>query len=75
MIGEYRKGVMGHMLDMRRAMGETAVAAREWCRAFDAGDQDALQHLGEIIGEVMAGLGDAAKALGEDGSVDTSQLQ
>ena len=62
----YTKGAMGHMLDMRQAMGEICEASREWCAAFDVGDSEAMEHLGGILQEALGALASGAGAINAD---------
>lgn len=52
----YKKGPLGYMRDMRESMGEIAAVSREWCKAFDAGGEEALEHLGAVFAEQCADL-------------------
>ncbi len=60
---EYRKGRMGYMLDMRKAMKRLSQVSNEWCRAFDAGDEEAFENLGQIFKETLEEITDAHNAL------------
>lgn len=59
----YTKGALGHVLDLRQAMGEVREASREWCAALDASDNEAMTHLGELLGEAMKSVAEAACAV------------
>lgn len=50
---KYKKTQMGRALDVRKAMGAVTASATEWCKAFDAGDMEALAQLSQIFGEVL----------------------
>lgn len=58
---QYTKGPMGFWIECRKAMGELSVASREWCRAFDAGDMQAITDVGKILAEAMRDVGAAVE--------------
>lgn len=63
MTPQYKKGPMGYMLDLREAMGRTHQLTGEWCKAFDAGDDEAMLHLSEMCGEAAKDFNAAAEGL------------
>jgi hypothetical protein len=48
------------MLDVRKAMGELTETARQWCRAFDAGDLQAVEGLGLMMAECLKRMGESS---------------
>jgi len=65
---KYRKGRMGYMLDMRKEMSRLSEVTKEWCRAFDTGDEEAVGSLGELFKEIMGDFAKAAAGLEENNS-------
>lgn len=57
---KYSVGPMGHYLRLRKLMARVSVTAKEWCNAFDAGDEQALEHLGNLLDETFTEMGAAA---------------
>lgn len=62
-IPKPKKGSLGYVLDMRKAMREVELTAGKWCVAFDKGDMRAVESLGTLLGEHMADLSEAAASL------------
>jgi len=63
--GKYKKGKYGYMMDFRRTMGRLGEITREWCRAFDAGDSEALEQLVDLFEESQAELKAASVKIDE----------
>lgn len=57
---KFKKGPMGHMLDVRSAMSELSEVAKQWCRAFDAGDTEAVEDMGRVMAECLKQMGESS---------------
>jgi hypothetical protein len=58
-------GPMGVMLRFRKHMGEMVECGRQWCEAFDAGDEQAMTALAELLAEIAAKTAEDQKLLAE----------
>lgn len=58
-ISKYNKTSMGYWLDARRAMARIETVSREWCKAFDAGDAEALAMQAELWAEALKDYSEA----------------
>jgi hypothetical protein len=54
-----KKGPLGYAMDYRNAMARLSEIARQWCVAFDAGDQEAMGGLFSMFEEVLKDLTEA----------------
>jgi hypothetical protein len=61
-MARYKKGPMGHYMDMRAAMIRAHTAMGEAIKALDAGDVQALQDLSTVTAEALGDFSTAAKA-------------
>lgn len=52
-LPKYKKTSMGYWLDARRAMARIETVSREWCKAFDAGDAEALGMQAQLWSEAL----------------------
>ena len=64
----YVKGPMGYYLDIRKGMEQISRITLEWCKAFDAGDTEAMDLISVEIGDIQKGF-EVAMA-GVEGSID-----
>ena len=60
---KYKKGPLGFMQDMRKAMQEIHVTSGEWCKAYDCGDAKAIEDLNTIMAERMKDFSNAGRDL------------
>ena len=65
-LPEYKKGPMGHYaFDLRRAIQKMGHTCAEWCKAFDAGDTQALDDLSKLLQESGQGMCEAAEKIND----------